>query len=95
MYEFKGVIGYHFLKIYSKDIASLNAIDIIKEYYQINDVIALGCKDIDDSLFEKADKSFVCDANLLGNTNKKYQVRYERKIEKQFRLFAKEYYKKN
>lgn len=94
LYDFPGVVGYSFLKIYNNKVKKMESLQFLKDYYKLDSIIALGCSGLDDDLFTAADKSFKCEVSELYNRNKKYQVRYKKSVEKEFKKFAREYNKK-
>lgn len=94
MYDFVGVVGYSFLKIYNNKVKKMESLEFLKDYYKLDSVIALGCNGVDDDLFSIADKSYKCETSELYNRSKRYQVRYKKSVEREFKKFASEYNKK-
>ena len=58
------------------------------------EVISIGCSSVNDEVFAKSDKSYICDVIKLDDYNKKTNISYHKTIERMFIDFTKEYYKR-
>lgn len=86
--------GYKYLKVYDKSVYDIKALDILKNMTNTKEVISIGCSSVNDEVFAKSDKSYICDVTKLDDYNKKTNISYHKTIERMFIDFTKEYYKR-